>query len=503
MKLERLDPAVRLTRYLLLFGASLYLVMYLVLAILRIHYPYELEWMEGGSLDHVRRILMGEKLYVEPSLEFVPFIYGPLYFYVSAAVSVALGVGFIPLRLVSLVASIGCFGMIFLIVKRETRDSFAGLIASGLFAATFQIGGAWFDLARVDSLFLFLLLAGVYVLRFYSSWRSGVVAGLLFSLSFLTKQTALLIALPLMLWSMLPRKGLKVRGRSFSFIGTIVATVGISTLILNRMHDGWYSYYVFELPRHHRIVRKFLVGFWLGDLLLKLPVAGPMAGLYLLTCFRHLTRQKSFFYLMLALGMLGGAWVSRLHSGGAGNVLIPAYACVSILFGLAIHEASRLLLSRSEYRLRLVWVLVGVLTLTQLAVLRYNPAGQIPTKADAQAGKQFVTMISRIAGDVFIPEHGYLARLAGKNSYAHRMAVTDVLRGDHSGAGVRLIDELHAALREKRYSAIILDSYWRPYMGPERCEEYYKEEQLNFPNDKVFRLVTGARIRPTIIYLPK
>ncbi|MBL8716184.1 MAG: hypothetical protein JNL79_09325, partial [Myxococcales bacterium] len=63
-----------------------FLVLYVFVALRRLVYPFDLEWMEGGMVDQVRWILAGHKLYVKPSIDFVPFIYNPLYFYVSALV---------------------------------------------------------------------------------------------------------------------------------------------------------------------------------------------------------------------------------------------------------------------------------------------------------------------------------------------------------------------------------------------------------------------------------
>ncbi|MGZ3453482.1 MAG: hypothetical protein ACXVEF_28010, partial [Polyangiales bacterium] len=61
----------------LLAGVSVaFLVMFVVVAVIRSRYPYELEWMEGAMVDHVDRILQGKRLYVQPSIDFVPFIYG-------------------------------------------------------------------------------------------------------------------------------------------------------------------------------------------------------------------------------------------------------------------------------------------------------------------------------------------------------------------------------------------------------------------------------------------
>ena len=177
--------------------AILYLLVYVVIACLRLRYPFELEWMEGGSVDHVRRILDGKGLYVEPGIDFVPYIYTPLYFYVSAALARVIGIGFLPLRIVSFVSSLGCLLLIAGWVRRETDSRLFGLLAAGLFAATFRAGGAWLDIARVDSLCLLLFLAGACLLRFAASPGGTGAAGLLLALSFLTKQTALVMAAPL------------------------------------------------------------------------------------------------------------------------------------------------------------------------------------------------------------------------------------------------------------------------------------------------------------------
>src|SRR5262249_52972427 len=47
----------------------------------------------GGMIDEVRRVLDGRKLYDNPTLDYVPFIYTPLWFYLAAASSLVFGVG--------------------------------------------------------------------------------------------------------------------------------------------------------------------------------------------------------------------------------------------------------------------------------------------------------------------------------------------------------------------------------------------------------------------------
>src|SRR3954453_20982282 len=54
---------------------------------LRAIYPYPIDGIEPGSLDTIDRILTGHAIYAPASLDYVPMIYGPLYFYASAAVA--------------------------------------------------------------------------------------------------------------------------------------------------------------------------------------------------------------------------------------------------------------------------------------------------------------------------------------------------------------------------------------------------------------------------------
>lgn len=204
-------------RYILCICATLYFIAYFILVFYRIQYPFELEWCEGSSVHQVMKILSGEKMYIPPSLEFISLPYTPLYFYISAAVSKVIGIGFVPLRLLSFVSSLGCFFIIFLFVKRETGSNYSGFLASSLFAATFRISGAWFDIARVDSLFLFLLLLSMYSIKLHDSSISLMLAGILVSLSFMTKQTALIISVPIMFYCILVK-----RYRSIFYFGTIL-----------------------------------------------------------------------------------------------------------------------------------------------------------------------------------------------------------------------------------------------------------------------------------------
>ncbi|HTW02879.1 MAG TPA: glycosyltransferase family 39 protein, partial [Streptosporangiaceae bacterium] len=185
---QRAPRAVRLAAAL---AGLIAVCAYLAIALSRVTYPFTVEWLESNSLVEVHRILAGQPLYQAPSIRYVPDGYPPLYFAVSAAAASVLGVSYLPLRLVSLVSSLVCFAVLGRLVQRETGSVAAGVGAAGLFAATYFATGTWFDVGRVDSLFLALSIGGLYVARWMRGTPGAIAAGVLLAAAFLTKQTGL------------------------------------------------------------------------------------------------------------------------------------------------------------------------------------------------------------------------------------------------------------------------------------------------------------------------
>ncbi len=471
--------------------AGAYLLTYMVMAVLRMGYPYELEWLEGGVVDHVRWILAGNALYGAPSFEFTPFIYAPLYYYFSAAACSVFGIGFLPLRLISFLASLGCLALIYLLVRRESGDRFAGFVAAGLFAATFRLSGAWLDLARVDSLGLCLFLAAVVMLRFDETRRGLVLAGVLVVLSALTKQQAMLMSLPLMAYC-----ARVYRTRSLWFVGTVIVLFGGSALWLNAVTDGWYSFYVFELPGHHKIRWDYLILFWTRDVWPALALAF-LASVWVVLGFaerdgkRGILRKPIFFYICLFAGMLAAAWSSRMHAGGYDNALFPACAALAIGLGLFVAWLEAHQSAAHGVRAFLYFVV-----LLQLANLFYNPADQVPDKADREAGDALVALMSSYKGDVWLTHHGYLPELSGKQMYTHPYAIFDIQQLGGPVAD-KVFAEIRAEIASQRFEAIICD---RPGVGEIRLEPYYQIVDTVFASPSVFRPVTGAPVRPEYLF---
>jgi 4-amino-4-deoxy-L-arabinose transferase-like glycosyltransferase len=486
--------APRLLRYALFALACLFLLVYIVIALTRMRYPFELEWMEGGSLDQVRRILAGQTLYAAPSLEFTAFIYPPLYFYLAAALATVTGLDFFPLRLLSFLASLGAFALIFLIVKEETRNRFAGFVSACLFAATFRLSGAWFDLGRTDSLLMFFLLLTLYLIKCKPSPAHLVLAGIAAACAFHCKQSALAINAALMIGALL-----LYGRRALPFIVSALLVTGISFAWLNYWTDGWAWFYLFTLPARHGISDKMIIAFWTRDLLARFWVACLASAYCLLTKLAKGRKRVALFYLLVSGAMVAVSWVGRLNSGGYANALFPAYAILAILFGLALSRALEFAQDMPPDRKIGLESLILLLCIAQFALLRYNPYHQVPTARDLAAGNQLLEIIRQAPGEVLIPYHNYMLFRAGKPVHTHWISIGELI-GTTGGpvleTGAMVLGQMRQKIERQEYSLLILDEKWD-------VEGYYTKWRPAFEDPNVFFPVTGWRIRPETIFVPR
>lgn len=480
----------------LLILAFAHVAAMLVVVLGRIAYPFELEWMEGAILDHVVRLLHGQPLYVRPSLDFVSYNYPPLYYAVSAAVAKVTGVGFLPLRLVSFLSSLGCLAILFAWARKESGSAAAGFLSAAFFAAAFKVGGAWFDIARVDMLALFLVLAAAWLLRHGGRGiASAALAGVLIAAAGLTKQLALAALLPLLLVTLVARRPNVWVAAGIAALLTVAAT-----LWLNQRSGGWYLYFTFDLPRRLPMAFAAVGDFWAKDMLGTAAFACAIVGLYVIGRWTT-DRAAAGLDLALLAGLFGVAWAARLPVGGFSNVLLPAYAGVALFFGPAVKHMREAARSATGPAGKALEPYLLTLCIVQFLWLGYNPASQIPTRASRDAGVWLVNHLRDAQGDVLLAYHGYIATLAGKPPHAHWMSVSDVVRFDAKGEGAHLEAEIRQAARAHKFAAVLLDqSKWMAYM----FEADYTEAGTVFDPtmDNDFWPVTGLRTRPQYLFVP-
>jgi 4-amino-4-deoxy-L-arabinose transferase-like glycosyltransferase len=503
----------RAARGLVMAGAAAAAAVFLFVALSRAGYPYELEWLEGGILQHAARTAAGDAIYVPPSLTYTPFVYTPLYYYLAAAARLLAGSGFLPLRLVSLLATLASCSLIGGMVARETDSRSAGVGAAGLFLAAYPAVGWWYDLGRVDALSLTLLLAGAVLLRFVPDRRGRVGAGLLMGLAFFAKQSALIAATPLCLYALIQDRG----WQRLLFPAALAATVGLGTLAWQLSTHGWFGYYVFQLPQRHELHGEGVaLGYWTMDIVRGMGIAltlGLGTLLVALWSWRRSGEGRSragtrpdadpprpdrfWFYGLLLVGGLVASWLPRIHVGGYLNDLIPAYTALAIVAGLALGTF------QGRDAGPIAWV-VPLMICVQLGMLLGDPRPQIPTRADRLAGDAMVRLVSGYQGEVFLPQHGYLAARAGKNWTAHAWALWEVFQQDPGGEGGRLEADLDQALSRRRYAAVILSgrSFLDDLLQGILAEDYQEPQPTGVP-PAAFQPVTGTPFRPERIYLPR
>jgi len=443
----------RFLKVLIITIGVYFILIYCFVSVSHIRFPFALEWMEGGILDHVQRILMGQSVYGAPALDFSPFIYSPLYFYICAGMSYITGFGFETLRFVSFLASVGSLCMIYLLVCGETSSKFAGATAAFLFVATYRISGPYFDMGRVDSLFLFFFLAALYLVKICKTKPLMVLAAFLACASCLTKQSALVL-MPVLLLSCLLFQS---RSNTGLFVTTYLFSFAAFTICINIVSGGWYWFYVFQLPGQHPLSTERFASFWTHDILLSLPVGVLCALIGLCNGEAMKSKKNRLFYIVLAFCMLAFSCMSRLKVGGFTNVLFPAYAVISILFGFSLGDLLQGAHDNQNEKRNVLKAGIYLLCLVQLVMLLYDPRPLIPGEKYRAMCERLVVSVSRIKGEVFMPAYGYLGKMAKKNGSIHISAVDDILMGQTGLVRQKLIHEIRKALLDKKFSAIILD----------------------------------------------
>ncbi|MBN1437835.1 MAG: glycosyltransferase family 39 protein [Anaerolineales bacterium] len=476
-----------------------YLAVYLCLAAARMGYPYELEWIEGGFAGQVSRILAEQTVYGPPSIEFTPFIYTPLYFYLSASAARIFGDSLFSLRLVSVLSSLAAMAGTFALVFRRNRNLVAAALAAGLLAASYRITGAWLDVGRVDSLSIALLVLFCWALPQSANRFRWVAAGGIAALMVLAKQSMTVAVLPFFLVHMA-----QYRRRSAWMLAGFLAPLVVVTGILHAASDGWYSFYTVEIlgAQADWLGGEVALGFWTTNILRHYFVSLSIGAAGLVLILRE--RRKEFWqWLALLAGALLSSFLARIKAGGFDNVLLPSVAVIGILLGIGWDRIAAALWKRPEFLRDAASILLTAAALYQLYHLRYSPADQLPTQQNLQSGAAFVEYLAEFPGEVYVPYHTGYAVLAGKPALAHQAALWDVLRGDAPNRGKKiLLDEITAAVLSQRFDVVILDGAgeWNFLAG---LEQVYALQPAWLPPDLSPTPLTGWQVSPQSIFLPR
>ncbi len=516
---------LRLLFWVVLAAPALYQIFLLLWAIAgRFAYPYDLEWMEGGVLHGSHRIAEGDGLYPPPSVDFIPFLYTPLYPGLVAVLGSIFGLSYQLGRAISVLALCGIAWTVIaqgLTASPAHRPAgLAGaLIGLGLFAAGYPFVEGWYDIVRGDTLFLLMVTTSVYALTRWARadegpWAQVRIAaiGAILGLSFFCKQTGVMYVLaagPIILaynWRRVPAL---VGGAAFVGLG--------GSWLMQRTTGGWFWTYVYEIHQAHDWNKD---RFWKSFDLILLHFRGATMIIVVALCVvvacavlrRKLPQPARAFLLwtyMYAVSTLVGAlgWGTEfahfnaympalLHGGIAAGMAIPTVlACATELLRADIPLPNT---EPDTRRIAATWAAAALCAMVigrDLVDTRWNPRAFIPTARDRQAGDELIATLRALPGEVWVPSHPWYAHLAGKRMYVHRMGVKDV-----TVRKPRPIRGLDRAIAEKRFDAIVLDNR-DLHLELSAITTHYRPDDL-VPRNARPRLFTGAKIVPDAIWVP-
>lgn len=457
--------------------------LWLFIAWRQIFFPLELFGHEGVIVDHIRRLLDGQPLYGPPDLMFVPFLYTPGFYFVSAAFAWAGDIAFVVPRAVSAIATLVSMGCLALLAWRLTGRAVWSVVAIGGFALGASRVHAWYALAQVDNLFLMALALAVSIGHSARTVRGFFLVGLIFAAAFWFKQTGLIAGL---LYAAVVLAG-NWRHALAIALGMAIGIVP-RVALLAWISDGWFLFYAFEIPVHFGIQPLALAAALLRDF----PFLAPSYAAALVVLWRLWREGEGEMLrrlLAIALCLFGTAVLGRAHPGGHVNTLLPAIWLMGLGLGAGIGMLwERRIAIEVTRRTR---ALIGAAALLQFALLAYNPNRFLPSPNGAAVLAEMRAKIAAAPQPVMLSGVGYLV---GKVAGADHVAVNDGLRVD-AALRRRFLDELEAAMRERRYASVVLeDGLRRRWVGWH--EPHYRNAGLLSDDIEAQRVRTGIDYGP-------
>jgi 4-amino-4-deoxy-L-arabinose transferase-like glycosyltransferase len=361
-----------------------------------------LVWSFGSYTDEGLDSYSARNMYLYGSWrvdDLFPLVVYPLVNYLMVLIFKVFGIGFVQVKLLSLLASVASVFLIYMLV-RDDAGPVAGLLAGLAFATCFPLT-MYGRLGLVEPVqILFLLLTGLCYVRGLRHPMLMGLAGLLgTSTILLVKASAVFIAPVLVLalaWELLvarkDRACLRIMLRSVAWgLAGVVCASGIWLAIVLLPHRAEYFEYVLrhslESPAGHPrgivayLLNTFTVGYWTG-LIPRLPwVAGiGFITLPLLSTGRRPALRYLSLWLVLGLLMLG---YMNYRPDRYELVLLPALVAGFAVASARILEAGTLLpqmrpnLVKAGLYVVWLWMLV-----TQLAFHTQGFWGRLQPRTD-------------------------------------------------------------------------------------------------------------------------
>jgi len=435
---------------LLALLALIPIALFLAASLGRLGFAFPLEQLEGSMLLAAERVAHGQPIYVRPNFTFIPYMYAPAYYYVSGWAVRLLGPRFLALRLVSLLSTCVSMAVIYVFVFLDApgtrgRRHLAALAGAGLYAAAYPWTREWFDLGRLDSFYILLLLLALLSTRYLHP----IFAAAMWTLAFLAKQTIFPVALIMLCvdWKR-PR-------RLLLGVGSFLLMTAVSSRLLDHATDGWFWFYAFTVPHANAdLWLRPAVFYAFSQLIAPFGVALLIVGMAWVWTRPSLANSRTRFYLLAGAALFGLCWFLQAHAGATANTPMPAYAILAVIFGISFArlDAAFTFASRETAR---VFLLAAVAI--PLVSWVYNPHDFMPHRDLVASQDDLIAWLRVFPSEVYLPAHPYEGVLAGKQWHADNTSLHDALGPDLPGVDDAVRAKIAEEVDQGKFDAIVLD----------------------------------------------
>ena len=450
---------------LLLFSYFIFFVYHFFKGIL---FPFELQYQEALLFEVSKMASLGEPIYL-PVGAGPPYIlcqYTPLYMWVVGKLMPLVGTSYAFGRLLAFLSAITIGLIIFLILRRETKNIFSSLVASLFFfglTCVNQLAG----LFRMGFSAVALVFIGIYlVYRWRGNW-SIYLSIVFFVMAVYTKQPMIAFLPGVFLYIFLKDKKMAMIFGSVSAL----LIVGIA-LIYNHFNPAFISDVLANgLYQYDDIAGS------LKDIYYFVLLHSILLVLALVVFFHKETRSQSRLFIILSIFILVIVIRGRIMVGATDNHYLPFMALVCVLFGFVFDFARKSTLNNTNSFLS---VLISLLVLFQLVILFHAPF--LPERFNRQSfpkvpsiketrveRKPILDMINNAKGKVLSID-GTFTIDAGKEMDVGPDGVYEFL----GKRGIWDTDEFRNKLRNQEYDLIVSDVYALKSIGGPDIDKYYE-----------------------------
>jgi len=465
----------------------------------RMSFPFEVEFMEGLTIDYARTVAHGGNLYGPASASFAPLYYPPLYYLVALPALVLGSWSLLAARLVSWLSFLLTLLVLGTALRRSKASWTAVAVSVAVALAYYPDTLYWYDLARVDSLQTLLQVAGLTLLvcdDFRPSRRALLWSAGLLTAAVYTKQTAAAGCASALLWLALARDWRRLR-----VLTTGLATLGLLGMAILLAWFGSSVFVVFAMPARH--ARSLAAGFQGLR-----PLATTMAPLVVLALagVRSGPATRALRFWLLQFGAaLAMAFLALCKHGGLANSAMPAIILLGACVGLGYDSVVARLTHGGP---RWVRAAVGGLVAACLFVpFRPDYERWIPTAADRADAEEILADMRALDRPFLAYNHSFVSTVMRGEMYPSWHALWDWAGGEDAGASgpdpSRYPADLMDRIRARGFPAIYTNG--SDYFG----DPLYRLIKENYRVVRVWPLrTTGAPVRwmlcvPRVRWEPK